>query len=319
MRTLLVLIMAAALAPAADPTLLNMVMPEAKILFGVDVDHARDSVFGRFVLSQIGKEDKALANMTAATGFDPRRDIREIIIASVDDTPTNAKMPTNGLIMLRGNFDPARISTLIKTMGMGNPLTYQRQEIFTTQNPKDNGGFAILDKTTALLGNIDSVKSALDRRKSGKRIDPKTLAKVQQLSKTNDVWLMTTMPMSDIANHMPGPPQAGAMMKGDALKGISQAAAGLKFTPSEVRISAEAVAGSAKDAGALADVVRFLTGMVQLNRGNDEGSDFAAILDSLQVKTEGNIFRLNITVPQDQLEQMWKESPAKKRGAVKKV
>ena len=69
MRILLVLTMAASLAPAADQSLLNLVMPEAKVLMGVDVDRARDSVFGRFVLSQIGKEDAALGKMTGATGF----------------------------------------------------------------------------------------------------------------------------------------------------------------------------------------------------------------------------------------------------------
>jgi hypothetical protein len=319
MRILLVLIMAASLAPAADPSLLNMAMPESKVLFGVDVDRARDSVFGRFVLSQLGKEDKALASMTEATGFDPRRDLHEIVIASMGDIVPNSTLPGNGLIMLRGNFDPSRISALIKNMGMGSPLTYQGQEIFTSPKAKDNAGFAVVDRNTAILGNIGSVKSALDRRRSGKAIDAKTLAKVQQLSLVNDVWLMTTMSMSDIAGRIPGPPQAGAMMKGDAMKGIQQAAAGLKFTPSDVRISAEATAGSAKDAGALADVVRFVSGMLQLNRDNAEVSDFAGVIDSLQVKTEGNVFRLNITVPQDQLEQLWKETPAKKRSAVRKV
>ena len=319
MRILLVLTMAASLAPAADQSLLNLVMPEAKVLMGVDVDRARDSVFGRFVLSQIGKEDAALGKMTDATGFDPRRDIREILIGSTDDVVPNSKIPGNGLIMMRGNFDAARISSMIKTMGMGNPLMYQGQEIFTTQNTKDNGGLAILDRNTAMIGNIDSVKSALDRRKAGKSLDPKLSAKIQQMSSMNDIWLVTTMPVGEIANRMPGPPQASAMMKGDALKGIQQASAGLKFTPSDVRISAEAVASNPKDAGALADVVRFLSGMIQLNRENAEVSDFAQILDTLQVKTEGSVFRINLTVPQDQMEKLWKESPPKKRGAVRKV
>jgi len=318
MRTVLALLMAASLAPAADPSLLNMVMPEAKVLVGVDVVHARDSVFGRFMLAQIGKEDASLAKMTEATGFDPKRDLHEILIASMDDVVPNTKMPGNGLIMLRGKFDPERISGLVKNMGMGNPLTYQGQEIFTTQNPKDNGGFAILDKNTAILGNIGSVKSALDRRKSGKSIDAKTLAKVKQLSAANDIWVLTSMPVGDIASRIPAP-QAGGMMNGPAMKGIQQAAAGLKFNAADVRVSAEAVASNPKDASALADVVRFVTGMVQLNRDKEEVSSFAEVLSTLQVKTEGNVFRLNITVPQEQMEQFWKESPAKKRGGVKKV
>jgi len=119
MRTALVLVMAAALAPAADQSLLNMVMPEAKVLVGVDVDHARDSVFGRFMLAQIGKEDASLAKMTEASGFDPKRDLHEILIASMDDMVPNTKMPGNGLIMLRGNFDRDRISIPDQEHGHG--------------------------------------------------------------------------------------------------------------------------------------------------------------------------------------------------------
>ncbi len=320
MRYLLAVVMAASLAPAADQSLLNMVMPEAKILVGVDVDHARDTVFGKFFLSQLTKDEPGLAKMTEATGFNPRRDLHEIIVASIDDAAAGSKVPSNGLVLMRGNFDRDRISTLIKTMGMGNPLTYLGQEVFTTTNPKDNGGFAILDKTTAILGNIGSVKSALERRKNGKSIDAKLTAKIQKLSASNDIWMMSSMPVSDIASRIPGPTQGkNGMLNGDAMKNIQQASAGLKFTPSDVRVTAEAVAGSAKDAGALADVVRFISGMVQLGRDKDDASPFADIIDSLQVKTEGNVFRLNITIPQDQLQQMWDKTPAKKSGAVRKV
>ena len=56
-----------------------------------------------------------------------------------------------------------------------------------------------------------------------------------------------------------------------------------------------------------------------MNRDKNEVSSFAEILDTLQVKTEGAVFRFNITVPQDQMEQLWKESPAKKRAPAKKV
>ena len=43
----------AGLLPAADPQLLNLVMPDAKMLADVNVDQAKASPFGQFVLAQI--------------------------------------------------------------------------------------------------------------------------------------------------------------------------------------------------------------------------------------------------------------------------
>ena len=45
--------------PAADQQLLNMVMPDAKIIGGINVDSARNSPFGAFLLSRMATSDPA--------------------------------------------------------------------------------------------------------------------------------------------------------------------------------------------------------------------------------------------------------------------
>src|SRR6476469_7466580 len=90
---------------AADPQLLNLVMPDAKILAGVNVEQARGTLFGQWVLNQIQSHDTEMQQLITLTGFDPRRVVREVLVAS-DGNPKGK----TGLAMARGNFDVAKIT-----------------------------------------------------------------------------------------------------------------------------------------------------------------------------------------------------------------
>jgi dsRNA-specific ribonuclease len=93
-------------------------------------------------------------------------------------------------------------------------------------------------------------------------------------------------------------------MKGDAFKSIEQIAFALNFGEAKVQLTGEAVAGSEKDASALADVVKFVVGIVQLNRDNKETADMAAVLDTLEVKASGSTVKLTLAVPEAQVENL---------------
>ena len=66
----------AGLLPAADPQLLNLVMPDAKMMAGVNVDQAKASPFGQYVLLQAQAQNQQLQQMVTLTGFDPTRDLQ---------------------------------------------------------------------------------------------------------------------------------------------------------------------------------------------------------------------------------------------------
>ena len=53
---LIVLAAFGSVAFAADPGLLSLVMPDAKIVSGIQADQTRSSLFGQYVLSQMQAE-----------------------------------------------------------------------------------------------------------------------------------------------------------------------------------------------------------------------------------------------------------------------
>ena len=57
-------------------------MPDAKVLAGVNVAQAKSSPFGQYVLSQISANDPGLQQLASVTGFDPRQDLCEVLVAS---------------------------------------------------------------------------------------------------------------------------------------------------------------------------------------------------------------------------------------------
>ncbi len=57
-------------------------MPDAKVIAGIQVDQTRNSLFGQYVLSHMQVDDAGFKTFIAQTGFDPRRDVSEIVIAS---------------------------------------------------------------------------------------------------------------------------------------------------------------------------------------------------------------------------------------------
>src|SRR5262249_48933758 len=122
-----------------------------------------------------------------ATGFDPRRDVHEILMASPGDPAKKS-----GLLLMRADFDTGRIMSLVAAMGK-TPENYHGVDILSGgAHQKGNGvseAFAFLDKSTAVAGDIDSVHGAIDRRNStASAIDAGLNAKIGSTSANQDAW-----------------------------------------------------------------------------------------------------------------------------------
>lgn len=313
---LLAILLSASAAFAADSALLNLVMPEARMVAGIDVERARDSFFGKKILEQIdakGADD--LSKFAAMTGFDPRRDLREIVIAATD---ANTKNPP-ALIVVRGTFDMGRINGFLKTTGLAPVETLNGVDLYTKVDGKEEMGFAFLDGSTAVAGNKAGVRAAVQRRGGrGAAMTAETLAKVQSMSQSNDIWMVTSIPVAELSNALPGGAPGGpapGMMSGDAFKGIEQAAMGIRFGASTMDLTAETVSRTEKDATSIADIVRFLATMVQMNRDKPEVKGLATALDAMKLTTDARTTRLTISLPVADMEKMiegTRKAPAKK-------
>ena len=162
---------------------------------------------------------------------------------------------------------------------------------------------AFLDSSTALVGDLTSVKAAIDRKKSNTPADVSIITKAQTASSGKDFWFVTLVPLSNFAGSIPSG-NAGGAMQGNLLAAINQASGGIRFGDT-VTISAEAVTRSEKDAQALVDVLKFFAGLVQLNRQqNPAAGQVATLLDTLQTTVSGNITNISLAIPEQQLEQL---------------
>jgi hypothetical protein len=287
---------------AADPALLRLVMPDAKVIAGIQVDQTRNSLFGQYVLSHMQVDDAGFKNFIAQTGFDPRRDVSEILISSSWDS-SNAG--SRWLVTARGVFDLGKIARAAQ--GNGITLTnFQGVDILVhsgAAKPDVENAIAFVDGTTAVMGELASVQAAIGRQKSAAQPSNQLLDKVKDLSAKNDFWFVTLVPVSEFAGAMPDPNLSGAM-KGNLLAAINEASGGIRFGD-PVTMSAEAVTRSDKDAQALVDVVKFVAGMIQLNgQNNPAAGQVATLLDTLKYNTAGNVTTISLAIPEQQLEQM---------------
>jgi hypothetical protein len=300
---------AAGMAAAADPALLNLIMPDARTVAGIDVERARGSAFGRFVLSQMQRENPELHRFIGATGFDPRRDLREIIIASASDNPRSHK----GLVLARGNFNTQRIVEFVKGE-RGQVQRFMGVDLLSGPEGK-HGAVAFLDATTAVAGDTNDVMALIQRHRAGTVLDSRVAHKMQQISGQHDLWVSTAVPVSSFANRMPDPNISGAM-KGDVLKSIEEANGGIRFGAANVEVSGEAVTRSDKDATALADVLRFLANMVQMNRDNQQAGELAKVLDTMELRTEANVMKFSVSIPEDQIEKLMQPRNRRRSAAI---
>lgn len=296
--TMLALIFAAvspAFTPAfaLDQQLLDLVMPDAKVMAGVNVTSAKNSTFGQYVLSHMPAADQGLQNLIATTGFDPRQDLTEILAAGA------GQGSKSGLVLARGNFNVPQITAAAKNQQV---QTYDGATLLTSTNPKDNGAVAFLNGSIAIAGDTASVKAALDRQTNPAPIDPAIATEAQTLSAANDAWSLTTtsptalLPAAATAN-------APANQVTTLLANVQSASGGMKFNDQNVTVTGQAIADTPQNAGALGDVIRLIVTLVTTNAGaNAQAAAAAQVLQSLQITTDGNAVNMSLNVPESQLE-----------------
>lgn len=278
---------------AADPGLMNLLMPNAKAVAGINVGQAKTTPFGQFLLARMSVEN----HLTAKTGFDPRTDLQEVLIGIAGPSPEQS------LVLARGTFNTQVIFAAAQAAG-GTLESYNGIPILTGKDDSVTHAFAFLGTSIAIAGDLGTVQAAIDRRTaSATAIDPALATQIAQLSDSLDAWSISTVPLSTLANQkLPGQ-QLNTFLSSDLLKSILQTSGGVKFGQT-VQFSGQAVADTSQNATALADVVRFLGNMAQANAPAAAAAAIASLMQSLSVQTDGNTINLAAALPELQLENL---------------
>jgi hypothetical protein len=272
---------------AADPQLLNLVMPDVKVMADVNVTQAKASPFGQYVLAQMPPQQ--LEQIAAKTGFDPAHDVTELLFAG-----TGASQ-RSGLVLALGNFNVPTISNAIAKFQAGTD-TYRGVTIF--EDPQKQGGLAFLSGTVAAAGDLANLKAAIDRLSAPAILPPALLAEVAQLSAADDVWAFTTVPPASLkAAAIPGLP-SGA---GNALGTVQSLSGGVKFGTNVVA-TVQAQTDTAQNAAGIAGMIQFVVNMAQAKAADEP--QVQALAKALTVTADGATVNLSLTVPSAQLQEM---------------
>ncbi len=285
-------------AKAADPQLVGLVMPDAQVLAGVNVDQARATPFGQYVLSQVQTSDPEFQQLITLTGFDPTRDVREVLVASNGSTAKHT-----GLVLARGTFDPDKIASAATAHGAATE-TYKGVKIL--EDPQKTNGLAFLDPTIVVAGDLANVKAAIDRQKAPASL-PATLAvQVNQWSGVQDAWAISAVPLSALHPPSSAPPVPGLNGQG-AFQAIQSAAGGVKFG-NLVVVTAQVQADTPENAKSMGDALKLLASLAQLQAAQNPA--VMALTQSLKVDAQGATLNVSVSLPEDQLQQVLTRPPA---------
>ena len=290
--------------PAVDQNLLNLVMPDAKVVAGVNVLSAESSPFGQYVLSQFaGNANFAVA--IAQLGFDPTKDLNEVLTAS-----NGVKGSPSGLAMATGTFNVSAITTAAVT---GNAVTETYNGVTLIEDPQHNGAVAFLTSTLVVAGDLASVKAAIDRQSAPQALPASLVSQIKTLSASEDAWFISAVPVSSLLGPNAGvvAPGLGANAKTQLnIAGqIQSANGGVKFG-ANVAFTAQVQADNAQDATNLAGMLQLVANMAQLQASTNPQA--AALAKALMVSSSGTAVNVSLTLPAAQFQQLLKPQAAMK-------
>jgi hypothetical protein len=280
---------------AADPMLLNLLAPDAKVVAGVNVEQAKGTQFGQYILNQVQTADAHLQELVTLTGFDPRRDVRELLVSS-DGVPNSKK----GLVLAAGNFDVAKITA---AAAAHNAATEAYGGNTILEDPKKEYGLVFLSPTMVAAGDLASVRGAIDRQTAAQPLPAALLVKINQWSTSQDAWGISAVPPAIL---MPPPPaKTGATTPPSPVVGAAQsvqaAAGGVKFGANVV-FSGEATCDTAQNAATLRDLTQLMLNFAQMQTANNP--EAAALIKSATVNANGTVVKMSASLPQDMFIQM---------------
>jgi len=281
--------------PAVDSQLLNLVMPDANVMAGVNVAQAKATPFGQYVLTQFATNNPDLQQLATLTGFDPRQDVNELLLASNASAGTHS-----GLACATGVFNVSSITTFATGHG-GLTETYGGVTIL--EDPKQTHGIAFLSGSLVAAGDIADVKAAIDRLANPSILPAALVAQVKQLSAAEDAWGLTTVPPGSIHPATVTVPQIPGLGNGlqTSLGSVQSVSGGVKFGAT-VNFTGQAQTDTAQNATALAGVIQFLANMAQLNSAQNPQA--SAALQSLTAAASGTTVTVTLSLPEDQFQQL---------------
>jgi hypothetical protein len=267
--------------PRVDNVLERMVPPGTTSLVGVHMEDIKQTEMYRKLLASqnLGQVDQ----FAAETGFDPRRDVKELLFASTD----------HGSVMLaRGTFH-------IHIENTGNAKTIRHGDY--TIVASGAAGYCVLDATLAVAGDVTAIEAALDEWKSGTHtLAQPLLARAAGVTPRSQFWGVSTGVGNFLADHPPGLNSGLDFSK--IFRGLQDTWFQADFS-SGLRAEVHGVTATEKDAQNLRDTVRGIVGLGRLNVPDNQ-PEMLKLWDGISVEQQARVISIQADIPQDLIDRM---------------
>ena len=275
-------------AERIDNVLMQLVPPNSVSLFGAQMDQLKTTPLYMKLVAQ--QKLSQLDEFSATTNFDPRRDVRELLVAS---TPGK----NSGVLLARGNFRlKADAITGMKDL---QRVPYNGYTLWT--DAAKASGFCILDSTLAIAGPVASMRAALDQYKNRpNRERSALLQKALAIPMRDQVWLVSTGGAEFLADNVPEDGPAA---------NFGRIFRGLEGTEVQADLShgfSAQILGKCKteaDAKALADAAHGLVGFGRLSVPEGQ-MQLLRVWDAVQINQQGRNLSVTADIPSDLIEKL---------------
>lgn len=283
-------------APAADSSLLKLAPADSEALIGINIRQILNSDFGKMVMAQAtGPGHPEVKAFSDQAGFDPMRDLEEVLIAAP------AKQNPSVLFLLRGKFDAAKLAGFAAMGGMKG-ADYKGVQIMARAGQQSGfSAVAVMDPTLIVGGDEAGVRAFVDGHGEGAGLGEGIAAKAHEAWKANDIWMVVHAAPSAFSPQGANPGAAGKVMES-----IEQASLGVKFG-SDIVIWVQAVTHTPEDAAGLVSSLQFFSSMAASQKSN---AQMTAMLQRLKIGSEGNTAKISLTIPEADAEAAVREAMA---------
>ena len=271
----------ASAAPRVDNVLIRMVPPGATSLVGAHMDQLLSAELYRKLVAQ--QKLPQLEAFFRETGFDPRRDVREILLVTV---PQGSVLLARGAFNLKQNPAPS-----MKIVRHGQYAIHVL----------DQYGYCLLDSTLAAAGEVPAVEAALDEWQSGSHAGATPLLKtLATLNDQTELWGVSTGFAKFLADNLP---RAGNGIDFSSIfKGIESTWFSASVT-SGFQAAIHCTTATEKDAIALRDTAKGLVGFGRLSVPENK-PDLLRFWDGFTVEQAGQSFTVNADIAGDLIDEM---------------
>jgi hypothetical protein len=250
-------------ASELDPKLIRLIRPDTRAIYGIHVERYRNSMLASFY-------PVWLEELSRGFGMEEGQ-IHQFMMAKRDGADGEMQ-----LIMFR------RAPSV--------PIVPTNEVV----------SMALLDSTTGIVGDADSVREAIGRWRQEVSGSGHVGTKARELSASYDNWFLIVRPLEKLDRAR----TASVLRQENDLRTLVEEVRGGIRLGAFNEVSVDVVMKTADDAAALAGASRWLPGFIQLQASHSPEGGIANLAENLAVTANGRIVSISFSLAESELEEL---------------